>query len=358
MTSFRAKELAERLGVGLQGNEDLLLTGLKGLSEAGPSELSFLARATYRDKLAASRAGALLLRPEDAAAAPDSCVLLLTDDPYLAFARALSLFHPAPRETRHGVHPSAIADKSAQIDPQAWIGPHVVIEAGAVIGAGTVLEALCFVEAGVRIGRDCLIRSGCQLRRGTVIGDRVLIQNGSVLGSEGFGFAPRADGPPEKIPQVGGVLIEDDVEIGANCCVDRGTMEDTIIRRNAKLDNLIQIAHNVEVGAGTVIAGQTGIAGSTKIGKGALIGGAASIIGHVTIGDGVRIGGRSGVIGSIEAGCSVAGFPARPYREFLLQTAALQKLPATIRRLRRLEEQQPNQAGGAPEGEDPERDEA
>jgi UDP-3-O-[3-hydroxymyristoyl] glucosamine N-acyltransferase len=337
--SFTTAELANTLGARLQGDGARILAGLKGLAEAGNQDLSFLARADYAELLQSSRAGAILIKAPDVHLAPEGSVCLIVEDPYLSFARALALFHPEERETRRGIHPSAVVDESARLAEDCWVGPCCVVEAGVSIGPGTVLEASCFVGKGVVIGANCQLRAGVQLRHGSKLGNRVLVQNGSIVGSEGFGFVPQGDKPPEKIPQVGGVLIEDDVEIGANCCIDRGTMEDTILRRGVKLDNLIQIAHNVEVGAGTVMAAQSGVAGSTKVGSACMIGGGVSITGHATIGDGVKLGGRSAVMGSIAQGRVYAGNPARPHREFLAQSAALKHLPEMVRQMRRLERQ-------------------
>ena len=338
MVEFSLSELAGKLGAALEGDPSRRLCGVQGLEEAGDRDLSFLANARYRPSLALTRAGAVLLRAEDRPLCPAGSAALVVEDPYLAFARAMQLFHPQAAPATWGVHASAVIAPGARVDPESWVGPLVVIEEGVEVGRGTRLLGQTTLYTGARIGRDCLIHSGCHVREHCVLGDRVLLQNGVVVGSEGFGFAPAPEGAV-KIPQVGRVIIEDDVEIGANCCLDRGTMGDTIIRRGARLDNLIQIAHNVEVGPGTLMAAQTGVAGSTRIGAGCRVGGASSIIGHVSIGDRVQIGGRSGVTGSIPDDRVYAGFPARPHRDFLLQSAALARLPELARRVRELEKE-------------------
>jgi UDP-3-O-[3-hydroxymyristoyl] glucosamine N-acyltransferase len=331
---LRLRDLAARLEARLEG-EDRLLRGLAALDEAGPEQLGFLANPAYRERLAVTRAGAVILRAEDAGLRPAGCAALICEEPYLAFARAMQLFHPAQAEARRGIHPAAVVEPGAEVDPQAWIGPFVHLGAGCRVGRGTVVLAGCVLYEDVIVGEDCLLHGGCQLRPGTRVGDRVVLHNGVVLGAEGFGFAEDAAGAV-KIPQAGRVVIEDDVEIGANACVDRATLGETVIARGAKLDNLVHIGHNVRVGAGTRMAAQVGVAGSASIGAGCLVGGASAINGHIQVGDGARIGGRSGVIGSVPAGAVYAGFPARPHQDFLRQSGALSGLPEALRELRRL----------------------
>jgi UDP-3-O-[3-hydroxymyristoyl] glucosamine N-acyltransferase len=338
MPAFTLRELATHLGVELEGDASLLLRGVQGLDEAGPGELSFLANTRYRERLPHTRAGAVLLRPEDRPLCPASTACLISPEPYLAFARAMQLFHPPALPEGWGVHASCVIAPGARIHPETWLGPGVVVEEDVEIGAGSRLLGRTTLHRGVRLGRDCLVHSGCTLREHSVLGDRVLLQNGVVVGSEGFGFAPLPEGGSLKIPQAGRVVIEDDVEVGANTCLDRGTMGDTIIRRGARLDNLIQIAHNVEVGPGTLMAAQCGVAGSTRIGANCRIGGASAITGHAVVGDRVQIGGGSGVTGSVPDDRIYAGFPARPHREFLQQQAALARLPRLQEQVRQLEQ--------------------
>jgi UDP-3-O-[3-hydroxymyristoyl] glucosamine N-acyltransferase len=337
VAGLRLAELAQRLGAAPAGDPERLLSGVRGLDEAGPDDLSFLANPHYRHLLPGTRAGAVLLRGEDRALCPAASAALVVEDPYLAFARAMQLFHPQDAQATWGVHPSAVVDPDAVLHAESWIGPLVVVGAGARVGRGSRLLGPGSLGAGAVVGEDCLVHAGCHIRERCVLGDRVLLQNGVVVGSEGFGFAPTPEGGSLKIPQTGRVLIEDDVEIGANTCLDRGTMGDTVVRRGARLDNLIQIAHNVEVGPGTLMAAQSGVAGSTRIGAACRVGGAVSITGHVRVGDRVQIGGRSAVIGSIGDDRVYAGFPARPHRDFLQQSAALARLPELVRRVRELE---------------------
>jgi UDP-3-O-[3-hydroxymyristoyl] glucosamine N-acyltransferase len=336
MPRFSLADLAGELKAALEGDVGRVIRGVRGLEEAGPEHLSFLASPRYRPQLPATRAGAVLLREEDRALCPAGCAALVVPDPYLAFALAMRLFHPAPPHPGWGRHDSAVVAPDAQVHAESWLGPQVVVEAGAVIGRGSRLLGQTTVYGGAHIGEDCLIHTGCQVREHCVLGNRVLLQNGVIVGAEGFGFAPLPEGGSLKIPQAGRVVIEDDVEIGANCCLDRGTMGDTIIRHGARLDNLIQIAHNVEVGPGTLIAAQSGVAGSTRLGADCRIGGATAINGHIRIGDRVQIGGGSGVTGSVPDDRIYAGFPARPHREFLQQQAALAHLPELQRQAREL----------------------
>lgn len=353
------EELARRLEARLDGDPTIVVVAVRSLEEAGPGDLSFLANPRYRDALAATRAGAVLLRPEDAARRPAGCAALLTEDPYAAFARALQLFQPEGGAEGWGRHPAAVVSPEARVHEETWLGPGVVVEAGAEIGPRCRLEGLTWVGRGAVLGEGCRIHSGVQIRERCVLGKRVVLQCGVVVGSDGFGFAP-VEGGSVKVPQTGRVLIEDDVEVGANTCLDRGTLGDTVVRRGARLDNLIQVAHNVEIGEGTLMAAQCGVAGSTRIGARCLIGGGAHFTGHVRIGDGVQVGGNSGVTGAIPDGRTYAGFPARPHREFLAQQAALARLPelaATVRDLqkrlaeaeRRLQEREdPSQEGKTP----------
>ena len=344
MPAFRLAELAERLGLSYTGKGELLLTGPAGLEQATGEQLSFLASARYLEQASITAAGAVLTNQELATRLPASCAVLISADPYLAFARALELFHPAPQDARAGQHPTAVVDPEARVDASAWIGPHCIVEAEAEIGPRTRLVGNCIVYRGVKIGADCLLHGGCQVREACQIGDRVVLQNGAVIGAEGFGFAPDGKGGYRKIPQAGIVILEEDVEVGANSCIDRATMEATVVAAGSKLDNLVQLGHNVRIGRGTVIAAQTGVAGSTSIGNGVQLGGHVAVNGHIQLGDGVRVGGNSGVVSSQPAGAIVAGFPAIGHREFLRVSAAVPRLPELLRRLRRVErqlEQQP-----------------
>jgi UDP-3-O-[3-hydroxymyristoyl] glucosamine N-acyltransferase len=327
-------ELAARLGASLVGDGGTVITGVAGIEDAGEGQLTFVANPLYRKKLLSTGASAAIV-PQDIKEAP--VALLITKDPYLAFTRALEIFHP-PDRLAEGVSPEAWIDPSARIGKGVTIFPFVFIGKEAEIGDRTVLYPFVNVGNRVRVGEDCLIHGNTSIREGCILGNRVILQNGVVIGSDGFGYAQEGS-LHRKIPQVGIVRIEDDVEIGANACVDRGTMGETRIGRGTKIDNLVQVAHNVQVGEDVVLVSQVGISGSTSIGDRAMLGGQVGVVGHVQIGKDVKIGAKSGVHSSILAGRVVSGIPAMPYENFLKTMAVLKHLPKMRERLRKLEKE-------------------
>ncbi|MEB2285533.1 MAG: hypothetical protein B6D46_02525 [Polyangiaceae bacterium UTPRO1] len=329
---MKLAEIAERLGCELRGDGAIEILAIRGLEEAGPGDLTFLANAKYAAQLAATRASAVIVA---SAAAPLPMATLRADNPYLCFAQALALFH-RPLVPPPGIHPTAVVAASARIVEPASIGPYVVVGEEVEIGPGATLHPHVTVYAGARIGRDFVAHAGVVVREHVRIGDRVVLHSGVVIGADGFGFAP-SPGGAVKIPQAGIVVIEDDVEIGANTTVDRATLEATIIRRGAKLDNLVMIAHNCEVGAHSFLAAQVGIAGSTRIGRGVQMGGQAGAAGHLTIGDGVQVAAQSGIPSSVPPGKIVGGYPAVEVGLWRRTSAALLRLPELLRRVRRLE---------------------
>jgi UDP-3-O-[3-hydroxymyristoyl] glucosamine N-acyltransferase len=324
--------LAELIGGQVRGNADLLISGVAPLDRAGPGEISFLANPKYRGQLENTRAGAVIVHPS-----LDGVIertLLLYANPYLAFAKILAYFHPAPRLPQ-GAHPAATVDPTAIIAPTAAISAGCVVGAGARIGSGSMLHANVTVYPYAEIGNDCVLHAGAVIRERCVLGDRVILQPNAVVGSDGFGFAP--DGERyEKIPQVGRVVIEDDVEIGACSCVDRGTLGDTLIGRGTKIDNLVQIAHNVRVGENGILVSQSGIAGSTTVGRHCTVGGQAGIAGHLKIGDSVTIAGRGGASNHVEDNQNMAGFPLMPHREWLKMAMTMTHLPEMRKELQQL----------------------
>ena len=256
--------------------------------------------------------------------------------PDLDFARALAVLAPeAPPAP--GIHPTAVIAPDAEVDPRASVGPHVFVGARSRVGAGTELHASCALYEDVRVGADCVVRVGAVLRERVELGDRVRVDSGAVIGSEGFGFTYDEQGHPLPIPQLGRVVIEDDVQIGALTSVQRAALDETRIRRNAKIDNLCTIAHNCDIGEDVVIVGQAGIAGSTTIERGAILMGQAATRGHLTIGAGAFVAARSGVHGDVPPGTQVGGFPHQPRREWQRAMAALVRLPEALRRLRAVE---------------------
>lgn len=293
--AYYLSEVVSRLGGELRG-ADVAVSRIASLDQADNSAISFLSNPKLRGHLLTTAAAAVIVKPADAENLTRSCIV--TPDPYLYFARVTSLLHPQPKAIP-GIHPSAIVADDAQVDPSAEIGPHVVVESGAQIGARTIIKAGCVIGAGTVIGEDCLFYPRITVYHDTVIGNRVAIHAGAVIGSDGFGNAWARD-HWEKIPQIGRAIIGDDVEIGANTTIDRGALADTVIASGARLDNMIQIGHNVEIGRFTAIAACSGVAGSTKIGAGCLIGGDVGISGHLNIADRVTILGGSNVPSNIE----------------------------------------------------------
>jgi UDP-3-O-[3-hydroxymyristoyl] glucosamine N-acyltransferase len=291
---------------------------------------------------------------EDAPAAP--CAMLRTRLPYLALARALQLLVPTPREAP-GVHPRAWVADTARVAPDATVGPFVAVEDGAVIGPRTVVRAHASVGPGAVIGADCLIHAHVSIREGVVLGDRVVLQDGVVVGGDGFGFARRADGTHEKIPQVGRVVIGDDVEIGANTTIDRPALGETRIGAGTKIDNLVQVAHGVRIGRNVLLAAQVGIAGSATLDDDVMLGGQVGVAGHVTLGKGASAVGQSGITNSLPPGAFVSGYPAIDNRQWLRACAVFKHLPELKRSVLRLESLlAPAPGAGAPaEDEGPDR---
>jgi len=326
--------LAEFLGATLRGPADKEITGLATLQEAGPGQVSFLANPQYRKFLATSHAAAVLLKPADAEGYAGDALLIA--DPYLAYARISHLFDPKPKAAA-GIHPTAIVAQDAVVDASASVGPYVVIESGARIAAGVTLGAHCFIGARSVIGEGGWLAPRVTLYHDVRIGQRVVIQSGAVLGGEGFGFA-NEKGVWQKIAQIGGVTIGDDVEIGVNTAIDRGAMDDTRIGNGVKLDNQIQIAHNVQVGDHTAMAACVGISGSAKIGKHCMLAGGVGLVGHIEICDGVFITGMTMVTRSItEPGSYSSGTAMQPAAEWRKSAARIRHLDDMSRRLQQLE---------------------
>ena len=328
-------QLAELVGGKVFGEPGLVLSGVAPLDQAGSGQVSFLANPKYRSKLAACRAGAIIVHPglEHELDRP----LLLASNPYLAFAKVLAWF-AEETAAEYGVSPEAHVDPQAMVAEDVAISPGCVIGAGAVIGRGSRLHPNVVIYPDVVIGEDCLLYANVTVREKCRLGNRVILQPGAVIGSDGFGYAP--DGEVYyKIPQVGRVILEDDVEIGACACVDRGTLGDTRIGRGCKIDNLVQVAHNVEIGENSILVSQVGIAGSARIGRHATFGGQSGVAGHVKVGSNVVVAGRGGVTNDVEDNQTLAGFPVQAHREWLKSAMCLPHLPEMRRELQRLKQQ-------------------
>lgn len=326
--------LASKIGARLRGEPEARVYGMADLEHAGPRDLGFAESARYLDAVTASRALAVIV-PTDFPTV-EGKMLLYAEQPRMAFIEALELFAPGRDQT--GVHASAVIAADVELPPGVGIGPGVVIESGVVLGEG------CQVRAGAFIGRDCRIGLRCDIgenvviREETEIGDDCRIHPGAVIAADGYGY--QWDGESHrKIPQIGRVVIEDDVEIGANTCIDRATLGETRIGRGTRLDNLVQIAHNNWLGRNVLLTGQVGIAGSSRLGDGVVAGGQAGIADHVAVGDGVQIGAQSAVMADIAAGEKVWGTPARPIAKGMREHAALARLPELLRQIRRQEKE-------------------
>jgi UDP-3-O-[3-hydroxymyristoyl] glucosamine N-acyltransferase len=327
----RLTEIAEIVGGVLEGDGDTLISGVTNIEDAGQQDITF-AVPPHLDKAAASAAGAVII-PEDAAGLAKPFIRV--PNPRAAFAKLLEFFTP-PVKVERGVHPTAIIGENVQFGKNVAIMPYVVLADNVVIGDNSVLYPHVYVGQDSVIGSDTLIYANVSLREGSQIGNRVIIHSGASIGSDGFGFVTTA-GKHHKLPQVGNVIIEDDVEVGANTAIDRAATGSTIVRRGTKIDNLVHLAHNVVIGEDCFLVAQTGIAGSTKVGNHVTFAGQTGTTGHITIGDNCVFAARSGVIGSIEAGSFCAGFPARPHKEWLKGEASLRKVPDLLKRVKDLE---------------------
>jgi UDP-3-O-[3-hydroxymyristoyl] glucosamine N-acyltransferase len=334
---LKLRDIADRLQCSLEGDGDVDIVRVAAVHKAGPGDLTFVANGRYLPKLATTRASAVILGRTKGAAPRVSCAVLHADDPYSAFAQAVTLFAPAtPAPT--GIDPlSAVADDAA-IGADASIGPFVTVGAGAAIGARTIVHANVVIGAGARIGDDCVIHSQTSIRDRVVIGDRVTLHDGVVVGSDGYGFARQKDGTHLKIPQHGDVVIEDDVEIGANSTIDRPAIGETRISAGTKIDNLVHVAHGVAIGRRVLLAAQVGIAGSTTIGDDVMMAGQTGVTGHITVGDNVVVGAKSAVLQSVDAGAFVTGSPAFAHADWRRASVVFRHLPSMKKRLEELEQ--------------------
>lgn len=337
---LRLGELVERLGGQLVGDPELYVAGIAPLTDAGASHISFLSNSKFRSQAGQSQAAALIVSVNDDATVAETYkgARIVVKNPYVYFARAAQIFEAQTAYVRPaGVHPTAYVDPAATVDPTAHIGPKVVVEAGALIGAGVVLDAGCYVGRDAQVGEGTHFFANVTFHAKCVIGKRGIIHSGAVIGTDGFGFA-NDGGVYVRIPQVGRVVIGDDVDIGANTTVDRGALADTIIEDGVKLDNQIQIGHNCHIGAHTAMAGCVGVAGSAKIGKYCTFGGAAMILGHLTIADHVHISSGSLVSRSItEPGQYTGFYPLAKNSDWEKSAAIVRNLPTMRDKMRALE---------------------
>lgn len=335
MPTRTLSELARLCGAVVDGDPNRAIDGPASLAEAGPREITFFANPRYRNQLAETHAGAVVVSPDIEKPRADLSFLRVTnpDKAFTAIVAAFAEEDPAPLA---GIHSSAVVDPSAKVAQSASIGAFCWIGPGAVVGERTTLHASVSIGRNAQVGDDTTIHSGVRIYSRVTIGSRVLLHSNCVIGSDGYGFEPTREGWA-KIPQVGTVIVEDDVEMGASCAIDRGRFGATRIGRGAKLDNLVHVAHNVSVGEAALLIAQVGIAGSSRIGKRAIVAGQVGIGGHVTIGDGARIGAQSGVTGDVPPGVDYLGTPAHPRSDALRSWSLTARLPELTQRVRELE---------------------
>jgi UDP-3-O-[3-hydroxymyristoyl] glucosamine N-acyltransferase len=334
---LKLRDIADRLQCSLEGDGEVDIVRVAAVHKAGPGDLTFVANRRYLPKLATTRASAVILGPTKGVAPHVSCAVLHTDDPYSAFARAVTLFAPVTPPPTGIDRLSAVADDAA-IGADVSIGPFVTVGAGAAIGARTIVHPNVVVGEGVRIGDDCVIHSQASIRDRVVIGDRVTLHDGVVVGSDGYGFARQKDGTHLKIPQHGDVVIEDDVEIGANSTIDRPAIGETRISAGTKIDNLVHVAHGVAIGRRVLLAAQVGIAGSSTIGDDVMMAGQTGVAGHITVGDKAIVGAKSAVLQPVDPGAFVTGSPAFRHAEWRKASVLFRSLPSMKKRLEELEQ--------------------
>ena len=338
---MKLRDVAEKLDCRLEGPPGLEITGIAGIEHAGAGHLTFLANRKYFPLLRTTHASAILIEEGiaiDREAGAPPLAALRTPTPYFAFARAIEIFYQPPQYAP-GVHPTAVVAASARIGGGAHIGPYCFVDDGAEIGRHAVLHSFVTVYRGAQIGDNFFAHAHAIVRENCRIGNRVTLQNGAVIGGDGFGFAKKKDGTWYKMMQPGPAVLEDDVEVQANACVDRATVGETRIGSGAKLDDLVLVGHASQVGANTLLCGQVGLAGSTKVGRDCILAGQAGSAGHLTIGDGTVITAQSGVPNDVPARSLYSGYPAVENRQWLKTMAALNRLPELQKKLRELEEQ-------------------
>jgi UDP-3-O-[3-hydroxymyristoyl] glucosamine N-acyltransferase len=332
------QEIATLLHGDILGDPNTEIRRVAKIEEAEAGDLTFLANPKYEKYVATTKASAILVSTDfdSTRVSPGQRIFIRVPDPYVAFLQVLKLITPMPDPFPKGIHPTAIVPASATIGPGVSLGAHVVLGGHAIIGAQAKIGHGCVVGDDANVGENSVLYPNVTIYHGCRIGARVILHSGVVVGSDGFGFAPRSDGTYEKIPQLGIVVIEDDVEIGANCTIDRATMGQTLIKRGVKLDNLVHIAHNVVMGENTVVAAQAGISGSTKVGKNVVIAGQVGIVGHIEIGDRSVLMAQAGVPKSTAPGKTYFGTPAKEQMRAMRIEAVIRSLPELVKDIEQL----------------------
>ena len=323
---FSVEQIASFLHGEVVGDGSIKVSNLSKIDDGKPGTLSFLANSKYTHHIYETKASAVLVRRDFIPEQEVKTTLIKVDDPYACLALLLNMVDQATRPQKSGIEENVYIADSATLGEDVYVGAFAYIANNASIGSNTKIYPQAYIGDNVKIGTNCIIYPGVKIYHNCVIGNNVIIHAGTVIGSDGFGFAPQ-NGEYVKIAQIGNVIIEDNVEIGSNTSIDRATMSSTVVKRGAKLDNLIQVAHNVEIGESTVMAAQVGVAGSTKVGKHCMIGGQVGFAGHITIGDNVNIGAQSGIPNNVEAKSNLLGYPAIPIKEFARQVVLVKRLP-------------------------------
>lgn len=334
---FPASQIALLVNGKIEGDSNVSVSSFGKIEEAGEGQLTFFANPKYEEYVYSTKASVVIINEAFELKQPVNATIIRVPDAYSAFAILLGKYQEIMQQQLSGVQQPSYIAKSAVYGQQVFIGAFTYLGEKVTVGNNSKLYPNVYLGDNVTVGDNCIIHPGVKIYHDCKIGNNVTIHAGTIIGSDGFGFAPQADGTFKKVPQIGNVVIEDNVEIGSNSTIDRATIGSTIIKSGAKLDNLIQIAHNVEVGHSTVIAAQAGVSGSTKIGNGVMIGGQAGIVGHIQLGDGAKVNAQSGVSKSIEPGKAVTGSPAYDYTAALRSQAAARKLPELEKRVKELE---------------------
>ncbi|HEX6846048.1 MAG TPA: UDP-3-O-(3-hydroxymyristoyl)glucosamine N-acyltransferase [Chitinophagaceae bacterium] len=335
--TFSALQIAALINGKTEGDASICVGSFGKIEEAEDGQLAFLANPKYEEYLYTTRASVIIINEALELKQPVRATLIRVPDAYTAFAKLLSTYQQMMQQQLNGVQEPVYISSSASYGKNVFIGAFAYLGENVKVGDNTKIHPNVYLGDNVKVGDNSVIHPGVKIYHDCFIGNNVIIHAGTVIGSDGFGFAPQSDGSFKKVPQIGNVIVEDNVEIGANATIDRATIGSTIIRSGAKLDNLIQIAHNVEIGNSTVVAAQSGISGSTKVGKGVMIGGQVGIVGHINIGDGAKINAQSGVSKSVDAGKAVTGSPAHDYTSALRSQAISRKLPELEKRIKELE---------------------
>jgi UDP-3-O-[3-hydroxymyristoyl] glucosamine N-acyltransferase len=335
---FTISQIAEIIDGSVEGNGDLKVNTIQAIEEATPEGITFLSNLKYEPFLYKTDAGAIIINKDLELKDPIKNTLIRVDDPYSSFTTLLEAYQRLTSIEKKGIETPSFISSSTSIGENTYVGAFAYVGANVKIGDHTKIYPNTYIGDNVSIGAHCIIHPGVKLYAGTHVGDYCIIHAGAVIGSDGFGFAPQKDGSYKKIPQIGNVILEDHVEIGANTVIDSATFESTILKKGVKLDNLIQIAHNVEIDENTVIAAQTGISGSTKIGKNCIIGGQVGMVGHIKIADGTQIGAQTGISKNTKPGEKLRGTPAMDTFKFNKASVVYRKLPEMLSRIEMLEQ--------------------